>query len=1356
MPNPFYSFLMASLRNVLATVLLTLVAGAQAATTTLTNNPLYSASNVPANLMLALSIEFPTATVAAYKGSSDYSTTALYLGYFDNTKCYDYSSAGYFVPLSKTINPGPICAGNHWSGNMLNWATMSGIDEFRQALTGGNRSIDLVGTTVLERSNLTPQGSYRNNFPDKQIAFSLNVLPATVVGDAVLQSATNVYMRSGGLGTTIQVSNNSGFAGDITGCVLGNLLNCTKTYNAQVQVCVSGNLEANCNSAHASSDYVNAGVYNKPEGLIQQNFTKIRVGASAYAFINGNSSPNGAVRALLHDNGPTAYAGNGARTDNTTNSEWSATTGIFQANPYPNDAAGSAPGGGNATKTGAINYLNQFGSNANYETYDTVAELYWATLAYFMQVPLASSYTSKLTATNSLDPAFPVFGGTPPNDPISYSCQANAIVTIGDDHTHYDTAVPSSGSLSSVTGAALPIIPANGTVPAVDAAASTTALGNLPLIEGTSPATKSYQQYYGGGVGLGGITWQDKATYYIAGLAYFAHTSDLRNDVQPDPKSSAATQAVALATLGKQSIDTYTVDVLEPGSYDGTSRYPIYNPASLTNSGPSIYWLAAKYGGFNIVNGETAPKSFLSWHTNSTTAGAFNLRPDNYFFANQPDLLQSGLAQIFSKVSLTSSQSGAAPTVSPTRVLSPITAGTAPYYSPVAGFPIYNTKYAPNSWDGDLSSFVASNVAGASVVAVSGSNTPDAQAQLETLSQAVNGLTFGWDTGRRILTWNGLAGVPFRFTSLSALEQIALNSDTSLLNYLRGDRSSELSTFRGRAHILGDIVDSQSALVQGPSSPSFTEAANPGYTIFSTLVANRDPVVYVGANDGMLHAFSADFTNPTSGSPGTGGSSELFAYVPSLLYSGPNATPRIDGLSALANFSGSTSSTYNTAFVHHFYVDRTPQISDIDFNRTGFNPSTTTPNWGTLLVGGLGKGGKGIYALDVTSVPSAVNATGSNSITTGEPALAKKVLWEFTDPDMGYSYGRPLIVKTRKYGWVVLMTSGYNNNDGSTQDGHGVLYVINAKTGALLEKMDTGAGTQTSPSGLAQATGFTQDVSDGTVEQVYAGDLLGNVWRFDLSETAYDISNKVTPFYPTPTLFATLKDKKGNVQPITTAPRIELSIDSTGVNTLRYVFVGTGQFLDTSDLSTTQQQTMYFLRDGTGAVPTTTGLPRSRTAVAPNNLLADTDLTSVLAGLNDKSAGYYYDLTGSAGSTGGTERIAVDPDAAAGVSVVTWATVTPSTNPCSLGGAIYAIDYTTGQSVLYGTSTGTGGGSGGTTLTPFLTTTSAPTGAQIVQLPSGAYSILYGQTGALPQTAIIKQPQNTNLLNQTNWREILD
>ncbi len=1313
--------------------LLTLAGGAQAATTVLSNNPLYSASNVPANLMLALSIEFPTATVAAYKGTNDYSASTAYLGYFDNTKCYSYSSSGYFVPANTS---GPVCAGNYWSGNMLNWATMAGLDEFRQALTGGNRTIDTTSNTVLLRSNLTQQGSYSTNFPDKQIGSSVNVSPSTVIGDSVLQSASNVYIRSGGMGTTFLVSNNSGFPNIGIGCALGNLTSCTKTYNAQVQVCVTGMLESNCNSAHATTDYPNAGVYNKPDGLIQQNYTKIRVGASAYAFINGNSKPNGVVRALLRDNGPTVYNGNAARTTNA-NTEWDPSTGIFTVNPDPADTVGTAPGGGNATKTGAINYLNQFGSNANYETYDTVGELYWATLAYYMQLPLDSSYTKTLTANNSLDVAFPVFGGTPPNDPISYSCQSNSIVTIGDDHTWSDTAVPSSGTLTSVTGSALPVIAANGTVPAVDAYNYTTAMGNLPLIEGTNPATPSYSKYYNSAnpPALGSVVWQNSGTYYLPGLAYFAHTNDIRNDV-------------SVATTGKQTVTTYSVDVLEPGSFDGSASYPIYKPTSLSNSGPSIYWLAAKYGGFNDTAGTRVPASFLSWHTNSTTASAGTLRPDNYFFANQPDLLQSGLAQIFNKVSLTSTQNGAGPTITATRVLNSVTANSAPYNSPVAGFPIYNPRYTPVSWDGDLSSFVATASVGSTVTAVAGTNTGDAQSQLDTLTQTASGTSYGWDLGRRIITWNdaSASGVAFRLGNLSATEQTALNNDQTLLNFLRGDKTYEQTTFRGRNHILGDIVNSQAALVQGASSSSYTEKANPGYTNFTASVLNRQPVVYIGSNDGMLHAFAGDFSLPTTANPVTGGGSELFAYVPSLLYKGPNGTPQVDGLSALANLSGSNSSTYNFNFVHHFYVDRTPQVADIDFNLTGLNPTASTAStakWHTILVGGLGKGGKGIYALDVTTVPSAIDTSNSNNTTTGEPALASKVLWEFTDTDMGYSYGRPLIVKTRKYGWIVAITTGYDNN-GSGQDGHGALYLLNAQTGALIQKIDTGAGSLTSPAGLAQATGYTQDISDGTIDQIYAGDLLGNVWRFDVSETAKDSSGNATPAYPAPTQFATLTDPSGNPQPITTAPRIELTTDSSGLGTLRYVFVGTGQFLDTSDLSNTQQQTMYALRDGTGPTPATTGLPRSRTAASPYNLVKN-DLVTPL-GLTDSSAGWYYDLTGSAGSSGGTERIVIDPDAEAGLNIVTWGTTTPSNNPCALGGAVYAADFTTGVSVLTDSS--------GNAM-KYITTSSAPTSVQIVQV-NGVYTILYGQTGSGASTAPIKQPAQSNTINQVNWREILD
>ena len=149
------------------------------------------------------------------------------------------------------------------------------------------------------------------------------------------------------------------------------------------------------------------------------------------------------------------------------------------------------------------------------------------------------------------------------------------------------------------------------------------------------------------------------------------------------------------------------------------------------------------------------------------------------------------------------------------------------------------------------------------------------------------------------------------------------------------------------------------------------------------------------------------------------------------------------------------------------------------------------------MIGGLGKGGKSFYALDITDPANM----------TSESAVAGKVLWEFTDPTMGYSYGTPVVVKTLKYGWVAILTSGYDN-----ADGFGYLYFVNPSTGALLEKVQT-----PSPSiGLTQASAFVKDFSDETADSVYVGDLNGQLWRFDLTGT--------TGLYPQPVLLATATD----------------------------------------------------------------------------------------------------------------------------------------------------------------------------------------------------------------------------------------
>jgi type IV pilus assembly protein PilY1 len=340
---------------------------------------------------------------------------------------------------------------------------------------------------------------------------------------------------------------------------------------------------------------------------------------------------------------------------------------------------------------------------------------------------------------------------------------------------------------------------------------------------------------------------------------------------------------------------------------------------------------------------------------------------------------------------------------------------------------------------------------------------------------------------------------------------------------------------------------------------------------------------------------------------------------------------------------------------------------------------------------------------------------------------------------MGYSYGAPLVVKTRKYGWVVIMTSGYDNTSGSDAlQGHGILYVLNAKTGALLQKIDTGVGGTSNPAGLAQAAAYTQDVTDSTIDQVYAGDLLGNVWRFDLTEGAG------TANYPSPTLLATLADPSGNPQPITTAPRIELSLSSNQLSTLRWVFVGTGQFLNITDLTNTQQQTMYALRDGSGTTPSTTGLPLVR-----GNLVANTNLTTGLT-LSDSSLGWYYDLTGTAGSGGGTERIVVNPTATAGLDIVAWGTVIPSSNPCSLQGAVYATSFA-GESLLLSNSGAA---------VPYLTTQSAVTGVQLLQgtTSSGSTAATLSSSTSSGQNGLqnLSVSPVQNQIKRVNWREILN
>ncbi len=550
-------------------------------------------------------------------------------------------------------------------------------------------------------------------------------------------------------------------------------------------------------------------------------------------------------------------------------------------------------------------------------------------------------------------------------------------------------------------------------------------------------------------------------------------------------------------------------------------------------------------------------------------------------------------------------------------------------------------------WDGDLKKVEIDPT-----TAVQGVVDWDALSLLNTLLATpaippASDSLYPWFASRRVVTWNPTSGsaVPFLYANLTAAQLATLAGTAgvqqNMIAYLRGGSAAGAPTpsliegtaigqFRQRFGKLGDISDSKPLVVNPPSSP-WSDSTDPGYSAFVAANSARATRVYVGANDGMLHAFDA----------ATG--DEDFAFIPGAVFTNAvdqDGAPR--GIQALTFQDGGA-----PPFKHHFYVDGSPRSSDVDFGNTG--GSVGPVDWHTIVVGGLGKGGNSIYAIDAT-IP--VNTTDT------EASVAGKVLWEFTDADMQYSFSAPIIGKTRADGWVVIVANGYD-----TPSGKGKLYMINAKTGALIRTLTTtGAdpGTPGSPSGLAQINGFTQDFHNQIIEQIYGGDLNGNVWRWDVSDP--NAGNWKT------VLFAQLTDPSGLTQPVTTPPQIEIDLNN---GTDRWVFVGTGRLLHTDDLTNPtpeQIETMYAIRDGSLSTPSTAGLP-----IQPRASLAAADplTTGPIAG--PVPNGWYMDLPLG-------QRIVTNPEA--DLNVVAFIGTQVPNDPCltALPAYIYAREFTSAES----------------------------------------------------------------------------
>jgi type IV pilus assembly protein PilY1 len=423
------------------------------------------------------------------------------------------------------------------------------------------------------------------------------------------------------------------------------------------------------------------------------------------------------------------------------------------------------------------------------------------------------------------------------------------------------------------------------------------------------------------------------------------------------------------------------------------------------------------------------------WHAAVNSRGKFVAATNPQQFAQA---LRSALAAVVERTASSSNVSANSATVSTDTLL-------------------FQAGYVTNRWIGELTAYAVTST---------GASTVPSWRASENIPAAGS---------RNILTWSGSGGTDFPTSAQAA----ALNTPfAGVSDYIRGDQSGEIQnggSFRDRSSLLGDIIH---------SSPYYSKDTN---------------TVFVGANDGMLHAFDAS------------NGEELFAYVPKGV--------------AMADLKGLASDSYS----HNYFVDGPLFVSTRD--------NAASKNY---LVGAMGAGGKGVYGLDVTDT---ANFDAAN------------VLWDFnatTTPEMGNVMGRPIIAKLNNGATAAIVANGPNSASEKA-----VLYILDVTNGSVIAAINTNVGSATTPNGLSTPVGWDDD-ADGDVDMVYAGDLLGNLWRFNIGDASpsnwTSASNRL--------ILHSAKDSGALAQPIFGAPTV--GVDPSTYKT--WVFFGTGRLLNAEDL----------------------------------------------------------------------------------------------------------------------------------------------------------------------------------------------
>ncbi|WP_271010388.1 pilus assembly protein [Paucibacter sp. B51] len=848
--------------------------------------------------------------------------------------------------------------------------------------------------------------------------------------------------------------------------------------------------------------------------------------------------------------------------------------------------------------------------------------------------------------------------GTTVVDPIQYSCQRNYTVLSTDGFWN------ESVSLTQLDGTAL----------------------------GDQDGSLSRPQKDGNAVSN---TLADVASYYYKtdlrtgtdGSSECTSGSGTNADVCGNGTVSALQRMVTFTLgLGASGYMQYQPDYLRATSGD---YFSVAQGSSPNAAGGVCTWQSSGECTWPTPVSNTLTTIDDLWHAAVNGGGT-------YFSASNPQSLYSGLQSALNNIAAQEGASAAATASNPN-----VTSGDNQ---------VFVSNFMSGEWTGQLKS---------KRIDLSGGSLSSTDWSAGTLldsnsSRSIYMYSASNDNRRAEFNWSNLSASQKAYFNLATLTASGNNliqfctsgdyclsaSDQStaagqrLVDYLRGVRSDEgpLSDpskfFRQRTLLLGDIVNSEAVYVKKPLA-NYNDA---GFNDHKATTATRVGMVYVGANDGMLHAFNA-----SSGA-------EVWAYVP---------TAVIPRLHKLADKS------YGNK--HEYYVDGSPVVQEVKIGS----------EWRTVLVSGLGAGGRAYFAIDITSPTD------------------PKPLWEFTHDNLGYTFGKAEISKLADGTWVAILPSGYNNI--SPGDGNGRLFVLDIATGQPVSTLPNGiptlvsglaVGSSSTPSGLGHISAWTDNSDkDNTALRIYGGDNLGNLWRFDIN------NNVGTAGYEAQRL-ATLKTSLGVAQPITSRPEL----GQVGSHVM--VYLGTGRYLGVSDLSDATQQTIYAIKDrlsdadfGNPRLQTNNFVqqtlsngtcPDGSTICTPGTPIR-TNGNPVAVDLNDKN-GWYVDLPGT------RERVTTGAVLVGGVLGVT-SNVINSSGICSVGGSswINYFDYRTGGPV-----------NSAQNIVSISLGNALATTPETIQLPNNKVIDLIQKTDG--SMANQERPQGTSNTNtrRLSWRELSD